>query len=243
MHENIDFINALTGIFFLKNLNINHIWYMPMIIGMYILIPFVSTALKQYDLKIIIKPYYFFSILIFLCPLLIFILKLMGVEDLSLTISLGFSGGMYGFYLITGYLMKKEYFKKINIKFLILGFIIPLAILVLIQLLSYKYNFKFHLWYDSIFLLISSISLFELISRMKNIKFYEFIKFLSKYSFAVFLVHNLFRLPLLPYFIGLPFNYPLKLCLLTLTVILFSYMLSFIISKIPKIGKYILYIK
>ncbi|WP_458403788.1 acyltransferase [Methanobrevibacter sp.] len=243
LHKDIDFVSAIMGIFFLKKLDINHIWYMPMIIGMYFLIPFVSTALKHYDLKIIIKPYYFFSFLIFLCPFLIFILEILGVKDLSLTISLGFSGGMFGIYLISGYLSKKEYYKKFKSYFLVLGSIIPLIALVLIQLLAYKYNIEFNLWYDSIFLFLSSISLFELISRINNVRYYKYIKFLSKYSFGVFLVHNLFRSPLLPYFRGLPFNYPLKLILLTLIVVIFSYALSFAISKIPKIGKYVLYLK
>lgn len=243
MHDNMNLVTIISGIIFLSELNINHIWYMPMIIGMYILIPFVSTALRQYDLKVIVKPVTFFSIIIFLCPFLIYILNLCGIHDLQVTISLGFSGGVYGIYLVLGYIIKKGYFKKIKSNHLICLFIISLVIIVLIQLYSYKYQLNFKLWYDSPFILLASITLFELISRMKEINFYDIIKLLSKYSFSVFLVHNFFRLPLIPYFAKLPFNYPIKLILLTFTVMIASYILSIAISKIPKIGKYVLYIK
>lgn len=243
MHQNMDIITAISGIIFLSELSINHIWYMPMIIGMYILIPFVSTALRQYDLKVIVKPIIFFSIIIFLFPFLIYILKVYGIDGLKVTISLGFSGGVYGIYMVLGYLMKKEYFKKIKSIYLIVSFIISLTIIILLQLCSYKYQFEFKLWYDSPFILISSVCLFELISRMKEVKFYDIIRFLSKYSFAVFLVHNFFRLPLLSYFAELPFNYPIKLILLTLIVMIASYGLAVAISKIPRVGKYMLYLK
>lgn len=233
LHSDTDFFTMIMSVLFLKKLDINHFWYLPMIIGMYILIPFVATALRNYDLKIITKPYYFFLFLTFICPFLIFILGIFGFDGLSVTISLGFSGGMYGIYLVSGYLVKKDYFKRFKSYHLFLGFTVSFALLVLIQLLAYKYDFKFDLWYDSIFLFLSGIALFELTSRIKNVRFYEIIMFLSKYSFAVFLIHNLFRLPLIPYFTALPFNFPLKAFLLTLTVLVLSYLLAFVISKIP----------
>ena len=168
---------------------------------------------------------------------------LCGVHDLSVTLSEGFSGGMYGIYLISGYLVKKDFFKRFKSSHLMIAALLSVAVLVLIQLFAYKYNVEFKLWYDSIFILISGVSLFELTSRIDDIRFYDAILFLSRYSFAVFLVHNLFRLPLYPYFSGLVFNYPFKLILFALAVIILSYMLSFAISKIPKIGKYVLYLK
>ena len=78
---------------------------------------------------------------------------------------------------------------------------------------------------------------------MGSVKFYDEIKFLSKYSFAVFLIHNLFRIPLLPLIVDLPFTEPVKALILWILLIIFSYVAVVIIYRIPKFGKFLLYMR
>ena len=221
----------------------SHMWYMPMIIGMYLSMPFVSMALKHFKSQTIWQATIVFSLLAFLLPFITLLFDLNGIENVTVQYCLGFSGGVYGIYIILGYLVKKGQFKHVsNMKLWIIA-IVSFLICVLFQYYTYTIGYGFRLWYEFPFILTGSFALFELCSRMKEVKAYPIITFLSKYSFAVFLVHNLFRLPLLPLVVQLPFTEPIKAIVLWILLIILSYVAVVIIYRIPKFGKYILYMR
>ena len=221
----------------------SHMWYMPMIIGMYLSMPFVSSALERFDSQTIWQATVVFSLLAFLLPFITLVLKMHGIENVNIESCLGFSGGIYGIYIILGYLVKKGQFKNISSgKLGILAFI-SFIICILFQYYAFTKGFDFFLWYEFPFILTGSFALFELCSRMESVRAYPIVTFLSKYSFAVFLVHNLFRLPLLPIVVQLPFSEPVKAIILWILLIFFSYLATVIIYRIPKFGKYILYMR
>ena len=116
-------------------------------------------------------------------------------------------------------------------------------ICLLFQYYAFIKGYDFFLWYEFPFILTGSFALFELVSRMKSVRFYSQIKILSKYSFAVFLIHNLFRLPLLPLVVLLPYAEPVKALILWVLLIILSYITAAIIYRIPKFGKFILYMR
>ncbi len=221
----------------------SHMWYMPMIIGMYLSIPFVSSALQHYDPETINQAALVFSLLAFLLPFISTVLAMHGIENVNIQYCLGFSGGVYGIYIILGYLVKKDLFKKYPSRKLAILAIVSFLICVLFQWYAYYIGFNFFLWYEFPFVLTGSFALFELCSRMKEVSAYPIVLFLSKYSFAVFLVHNLFRLPLLPVVVRLPFTEPVKAIILWILLIIFSYIAVVIIYRIPRFGKYILYMR
>ncbi len=221
----------------------SHMWYMPMIIGMYLSMPFVSASLRHYDSKTVWYAAIVFTLLAFLLPFITTVFDMTGIKNVAIQYCLGFSGGVYGIYIILGYLVKKGQFKKIsNMKLWIIT-IISFLICVLFQYYAFKIGYAFRLWYEFPFVLTGSFALFELSSRMKKVRAFPFVSFLSKYSFAVFLVHNLFRLPLLPVIVKLPYTEPIKVIILWILLIIFSYIAVVIIYRIPRFGKYILYMR
>ena len=225
------------------NLFFSHMWYMPMIIGMYLSMPFVSSALERFSSDTIWQATIVFSLLAFLLPFISLVLAMNGIENVSIQYCLGFSGGIYGIYIILGYLVKKGQFKHFdNIK---LGLItlISFMICLFFQYYAFTKGYDFQLWYEFPFVLTGSFALFELCSRMDTVRAYPMVAFLSKYSFAVFLVHNLFRLPLLPVVVQLPFTEPVKAIILWVLLIILSYTAVVIIYRIPRFGKYILYMR
>ena len=121
--------------------------------------------------------------------------------------------------------------------------IISFAICVAFQYYAFIKGYDFFLWYEFPFILLGSFALFELCSRKESVRFYSPIKVLSKYSFAVFLIHNLFRLPLLPIVVDIPVTEPVKAIILWILLIIFSYIATVIIYRIPRFGKYILYMR
>ena len=225
------------------NLFFSHMWYMPMIIGMYLSMPFVSNALHHFDPKTINQATIVFAILAFLLPFITTVFAMNGIENINIQYCLGFSGGAYGIYIILGYLVKKGLFKKYSSKLMILIAIVSFIICVLFQYYAFVKGYNFILWYEFPFILSGSFALFELCSRMEYVSAYPIVKFISKYSFAVFLVHNLFRLPLLPLVVELPFTEPVKAIILWILLIIFSYIAVVIIYRIPRFGKYILYMR
>lgn len=221
----------------------SHMWYMPMIIGMYLSIPFASSALKHFNTTTIFNATVVFSILAFAIPFITIVCEMHGIRGVALQYCLGFSGGVYGIYIILGYLVKKGQFKNIsNYKLGLLTFV-SFLICVLFQYYSFTINYNFLLWYEFPFVMLGSFALFELCSRLDEVWAYDWILVLSKYSFAVFLIHNLFRLPLLPLVVKLPYSEPVKAIILWVLLIIFSYITAAIIYRIPRFGKYILYMK
>lgn len=225
------------------NLFFSHMWYMPMIIGMYLSMPFVASALKHFDRETIWQATVVFTLLAFLLPFISLLLDMHGIQNVNIQYCLGFSGGIYGIYIILGYLVKKDKFKNISSWIWVLITIVSFAICVLFQYYAFVRGYDFALWYEFPFILTGSFALFELCSRMGEVRAFPLVSFLSKYSFAVFLVHNLFRLPLLPLVVQLPYSEPVKAIVLWILLIILSYIAVVIIYRIPKFGKFILYMR
>ena len=221
----------------------SHMWYMPMIIGMYLSIPFVSEALEKFDSDTIWQATVVFSFLAFLLPFITLMFDMHGIKNVSVQYCLGFSGGVYGIYIILGYLVKKGQFKHYNNIKLGLIALISFMVCLFFQYYAFTKGYNFQLWYEFPFVLTGSFALFELCSRMDKVRAYPFVSFLAKYSFAVFLVHNLFRLPLLPFVVQLPVTEPVKAIILWILLIIFSYIAVVIIYRIPRFGKFILYMR
>ena len=221
----------------------SHMWYMPMIIGMYLSMPFVASALRHFDAKTINQATIVFALLAFLLPFITLVLNMHGIKNVTVQYCLGFSGGVYGIYIILGYLVKKNLFKKYSSKKMGLLALVSFIICFAFQYYAFVKGYDFFLWYEFPFILPGSFALLELCSRMDKVRAYPFVSFLSKYSFAVFLVHNLFRLPLLPLVVKLPLTEPAKAIVLWILLIILSYIAVVIIYRIPKFGKYILYMR
>ena len=225
------------------NLFFSHMWYMPMIIGMYISLPFVAAGLRPFKEKTIMYGIIAFSLLAFALPFMSTLLDMQGIKNVTVQYCLGFSGGIYGIYILLGYLNKKDCFKKISSKVLWAIAIFSGVFTVAFQYYAYLRGYNFFLWYEFPFILFGSFALFELCSRIESVPCYNVFAFLSKYSFAVFLIHNLFRLPLLPYAVEYELSQPVESLILWVALIILSYAAAVIIYRIPKVGKYILYMK
>lgn len=236
-HKEITIKTFLKDILFLNKVNMSHVWYLPMILGMYILIPFVASVVKNYDCRLFIFPVLFYTCYLFGSATLNTIIRV------SNQFSSGFSGDVYGIYIICGYFISKDLLKRINTFALMLISIIGFIATVYLQLLSYFKGTVYNVWYDNLFLFITSFCLFELSSRIKTYRAYNVIKEISHYSFPIYLTHNIVRSILGDKIIALTPIKPLQTLLLLICCFGYGLLLSFIISKIPKVGRYVLFMK
>ena len=98
-----------------------------------------------------------------------------GLEGVAIQYCLGFSGGIYGIYIILGYLVKKGKFKNVSSSKLWILAIVSFLICVVFQYYAFVINYDFFLWYEFPFILLGSFALFELCSRVKSVKFYSWV--------------------------------------------------------------------
>ena len=187
-------------------------------------------------------------------PIAIFALLLLGIPSAgvlfktweigigSSIISSGFSGGVYGLYILAGYIIKKGKLKKIPSALLVPVAGLGVAAAVGMQIYSYSCAIAYNVFYSNIFLMIGSIGLFELLSRMQSVHPPKVISTIAKYSFAVYLVHNPVNMILQRILVRLDYK-EIKTVLIVIVTLTLSVVLSKGINAIPVVGKKILYMR
>lgn len=228
---------------FLTAVNMPHAWYMPMILGMYVLFPFVANALRSMKPSMLLVPLgiYFFCSFVF--PYMKNASDLFGFGTLSLRFSSGFSGGYYGLYFVFGYAIKKGLFKKIPRPLLAAAGLVFFLAVVSVQVLGYLIKTPYKVWYDDLFLFLCALCIFEFLSRVRSVKAYRPVRCISRYSFAIYLIHVLLLYQLTPFVKLLAVSNSVKVLIDFLLGSLLSLLVAFLIGLIPKVGKYLLYIK
>lgn len=229
---------------FIRTASVSHMWYMPMILGMYILIPFAANALQTLDKRLTAAAAAVYSAFAFGYPMLVSLLDIFKADyGLSLQFSEGFSGGIYGIYLILGYLVKKGLLKNCKSYVLVTVSLISFLGTAAFQMWAFGRGYTFKLWYTFPLLGLAALLVFVWFSRIKEIPFYTVVRFVAGYSFAVYLIHNIFRRVLMEPVAGLGIARPAGVLLLSACVLVTSFAAVWLISRIPKAGKYILYTK
>lgn len=233
----------LYHLLFLEKVNFSHVWYMPAIIGIYLLIPVMSNGLRQIGHKqmmFVLVIYFGYS---FVVPLLETVSAVTDGAELNPQFSTGFSGGAYGLYLLMGAMVKKGAFKRVGGPILALAVLVSYCATVWFQLWSYQNNHAYKVWYDFPLLLVMGVCLLELTSRIQTIPGKRLFAVLAKYSFAVYLIHNIILEQLKPWVVQQEWAMSLKVLLMFCVVSVFSYVVSFLVGGIPKVGAYALYLK
>ena len=220
-----------------------------MILGVYALIPFVAVALKKFDKKIFLFPFVLFFIYsVGFSTINNLMFAYMPDHMMELRFDLAFSGGVWGIYLVTGYFLKQGVMKKASNLLLLLGLTASLAAAFLYVLLPCSDKgvfFNSVIWYDNIFVFTSSVMLFELLSRLKNIggMWYKPVRFIAKYAFPLYLTHNIAILSLAPFVDKINILFSVKILILFAAGVGIGLVVSWLLAKIPKIGTYITYVK
>lgn len=230
-----------------------HMWFIPMIIGIYICLPILYKVVESKDIE------QYFLILGFLFAILVpqtvnllndfscdFLRKLSSIiqtnySNLNLHLVLG-----YTFYFILGhYLMKVAVKKEFRVIIYILGIIGFIATFSFTSYLSIKNQSPIGTYYNnfSINVFFESIAIFIWFKyhSFKKEKYYPLIIKLSKYSFGAYLIHVLIidRLNQIFGLNTLSFNPIISILFIGIIVFILSFLVSWICNSIPRINKYI----
>ena len=214
---------------------IGHSWYMPVIFGIYLFIPFVSRLFKNMSNREFLMPMVIVYIYLFVVPSLSYLKS----ANWNSLLDLNFSGGLYGFYVILGYLLHRfENEIKGSIK---LAAFIPIFIILTTCAQIWIHSSSghiFRLWYDFFLMPPIAVVIFILLRKIKLKTFSGLIENISKCSFGMYFIHVFFIAIFLKYGL-LDFIVVNELRMLLLTICVYS--LSFIATKwiknIPHLGK------
>lgn len=242
--------NILKELLMMKQVPTPNMWYFPMIIGMYIGIPFVAKIVKIFSFKTLSISIIISFLSFFVLSTINVYLDIFGINyNLETLLDLQFLGGTYGTYIILGYFMSNNFKLKIKSLYILLIAITNFIFALIMQLLSCSNISKYiyFVWYDNVFLLITTMCLFILFCRIKenkiNNKLDKIFTFISKISLSLFFIHYIVIYVLKKYIIKMQIVMPFKVAILFILVTLFSIGITYVLSKIEIIKKYTLIIK
>ena len=197
--QEFSFKTLIYEMVFLKQPSLSHMWYLPMIIGCYVALPFVSKVLHS-DLKL--KDCRLLVIagiaVFFVVPTLNVFIKngALELDAINIKIDSGFWGGCYGMYMLAGFAVSyKGLLSKIKTSLLPVIIILTFCINSLGQRYLYTHGFfEYKLyWYDNIAILIMGVLLFEFLRRLyinrESIHFGKIINYISRCSFGIYIIH------------------------------------------------------
>lgn len=216
----------------------SHIWYLYLLIGLYLLLPFYKKIVcysSKNELIYLLGVYVIF----------LSILPILKIWDLDCGFYIHVST-IYPFYLFCGYAIYNNIFcpNKAGSLLLILA---GTFFIVLFTIIRWKYEFPSMeiLWgYSSVFVIMQAVGLFSLMKNMKESILAPLKYILTKideYSFGIYLVHMIFVRLILRYMQFNPYKNGGIIAFLGVLLIVFSlsYIIVWILKKLPFINKVI----
>lgn len=244
-HDELTIELLIKNMLFLQNVYMGHIWYIPMIIGIYLLLPVVANGLKSLDnARVLVFPLVICFVVLFAIPVLDVLSVASGNGPVKTELYTGFVGGAYGFYILVGYCFKKGLFDRIGSAVAFICGLLFFALTVFEQIFAYKHGLTSPVWYSNGLLFCSGFFLFLFFSKLHSEKKKGAVNILAKYSFALYLVHFPVKILLTPWIqaLGLPLC-SLQVVVLSLAVLAVSLPVCMGISRIPIIGRRMLYMR
>ena len=229
-----------------------HLWFLPMIIGLYMCIPLIKQLTKNDSLiKYFLLLSFVFCFIKTQTELVVTNLLSGSVQTIFENVNTLFKNfninlvlGFTSYFILGFYLNKTEINKKKRILIYILG-VIGLVSTILLNLAASKNAGKsletFYSAYSiNVILMAIAVFVWFKYNAKGNDKLNKIIVKLSKYSFGAFLVH-IFILKVLHTF-GIQstnFHPVLSVPSITIFTAIASYLISLVLNKIPVIKKYI----
>jgi len=185
---------------FLRTLELSHMWYMPMILGIYLVLPFLSVITRSVtDVKAFRLPYVMGVFAFVLIPTVNVFLNeaVPGGEPLKFKLELDFLGGLYGLYLFGGYFITRyRVLERVKSRYLVLAAGLAFLLNSMGQYYLYingYYKSSRLLWYSSLFIFMMGMILFEGIRRefdRPQVHVPKAVEQMARCSFGIYLLHK-----------------------------------------------------
>ena len=233
----IHWSTILKNMLFVEPTNVFHAWYMEVILGIYLFIPHLSGTLHNIGdrelLSLVLVSYIYFFVVPTCYHLYPSPIEYRGSLDLS------FSGGIYGFYLISGFLIKRyeDRIRNFSKSLLILVTLVAIVAATEAQILTTSRHI-YHIWYDFCLLPIAAVSVFICLKDLKCKIFHGLVTKISICAFGIYLIHALVIMVILKYrLLHCIAVDELRIVVFSIVMFILSFAIAILIKKIPYAGK------
>ena len=194
VHNNAPFDVAgwIRQMTFTGPLEITHYWYMPMIIGIYVFIPFIAKGIKN-------VPKYALYIMLAVCFAALFVVPSINVfyrafeiDLLTLNANPIFWATYSATFMLLGHIL---FLRKKKLHFLVyiieaVAFAAGLLVSVYFQIFLHANGSQYNLWYSFFTVPPMAYCLFDLLKLIPWRRYTGFIRRISICSFGIYLIHR-----------------------------------------------------
>lgn len=181
----------VTALFTTSQVQLGHMWYAPMILGMYLFLPFVARAVQNASLKSLWLPMTVTFVMTLGLVSVHFVQRALGMATRDSLLDLSFSGGCYGLYIVTGYLLvEKQCLRRLPGWAVGLGCLALFVLTVLFQVWIYSRGGSDRVWYDFAGVFLCSVLMLEGFRRGPQRRWGQPVwEWISRRSFAIYFLH------------------------------------------------------
>lgn len=227
---------------FLEHAGLPHTWYMPVILSIYLFLPFVAIALHRMPGKLLAGLLLATYVYLYIVPAANMMLQLYRPDwSVYAQADLSYSGGVYGFYLVLGYVIARY---RVQIKQWLIKPVLRLAVVgctfllfvgtALVQIFMYEHGAPYNVWYSYFTLPLLGCCVFLLLYTVKiPRRIQSTAAVLSRNSFGIYLIHE----PILMILTRGAMGNALKLAVLSFGIYVVSFALVWGLSLIPHVGR------
>lgn len=204
-----------------------HLWYLYLLIGLYLLLPFyrmISKASSKHDMRYLLGIYAIF----------LSIIPILNAFGLNSAFYIHVST-IYPFYLFLGHAIhsKQIHLSKVASILLFIVMSVTIAILTYFRV-AHKIVQLDSFWaYSSILVILQAFGLFSFVDQL-NIK-KNVVTQLDACSFGIYLLHMIFIRLILKHMLISPYSIPFGYGIMTIGILVISFVLTYILKKIPLI--------
>lgn len=218
-------------------------WYMPMILGVYLFLPYVGIALKHIKARVLVLLLTILYVYLFVVPTLSQITILYNKSAITNQLDLSYGGSYYAFYMLIGYCINHFHHDQLSKRIRFLSFFLCLLLLVItvvFEIYSYNQAKIYNVWYDFMTLPVISMFIFLLFEKVNLIVNKKLLVKISDCSFGVFLIHFPILVVLTDTLLPYQQNFFFLLVLTSLVYVL-SLAIVLLINRNKKIGILLFY--
>lgn len=221
-------------------------WFIPVILGIYLFMPLLVTLVKNIPSRF--KTWLVLAAVgfDFVIPTANALFQFWGKNvTVNSNIDYAFLGSSYGVYVLIGGLIQEGWLSKFSNWLLWFSAITGGVLSVLMQLMgNILMGHYYFIWYDNLFILITTVAIFELINRIKGkkTKTSKAIVLLSGFSLGIYLIHYPIQLLIRKYLFLTNVNM-INFAANLLATYLLSLIVVYLLSKIKFFRMYLFYEK
>ncbi|MCQ2452946.1 MAG: acyltransferase, partial [Oscillospiraceae bacterium] len=186
-------LGCLKTLFFLDQVTLGSMWYIPMILMLYLMVPVFNIVIHKVSVRVLLLPALAVLLSCFVMSNINSLLTMLGEKALTFELNYANTFSGYALFLLGGYILSERGLERLPSALLLPATLVSYGLNCCYQFWSYAQPGNYLLSYNFIGILICSILLFECLRRfgdrvgpLKSV-----FSYLSKRAFGIYFVHVL----------------------------------------------------